>query len=206
MTEEGTSSPDAAGAVAAPIGTWPKILTWRSDDGSLVESFRIQLSGRRIKAYGRIIGVGTPTSEAFNASLDLVTDDAGITKRLSIHLQTAARDTAIRIARDGEDRWLVTDEQGSTRGEFAGAKNVDVLKSAFFNALTIRAHDLQTHSEEVDVPVVYVDLPGLNVHEAVINYSSAADGVTVISPVSSSTLSVDSDGFVLDYPGLSKRV
>ncbi|MDF0530468.1 putative glycolipid-binding domain-containing protein [Tsukamurella sp. 8F] len=182
------------------------MLTWRSEDGSLMESVRVQKTGDRIKAYGRIIGAATEENAAFNASYDLVTDDAGVTKRLSVHVLTATGDTQVSIARDGEDHWLVHGVSGSTRGEYSGAKDVDVLKSAFFNTLTIRRHDLQTHPEQVDVPVVYVDLPGLEVHETTINYDAAADGITVISPVSSSKISVDPDGFVVDYPGLSRRV
>ena len=58
----------------------------------------------------------------------------------------------------------------------------------------------------IDVPVVYVDLPSLAVKETVINYDGAADGITVISPISSSKVSVDADGFIVDYPGLSSRV
>ena len=187
-------------------GSWPRILTWRSDDGNLLESVRVQVTGDRIKAYGRIIAAPSPETPAFNASYDLVTDDEGVTKRLSVHALTASGESQVTIARDGESHWLVQGAQGSERGVFSGALSVDVLKSAFFNALTIRRFDLQTHPDEVDVPVVYVELPSLQVKETVINYTAAADGITVISPVSSSKVAVDADGFVLDYPGLSKRV
>ena len=51
-----------------------------------------------------------------------------------------------------------------------------------------------------------MDLPSLEVRETVMNYSAAADGITVISSKASSKVTVDSDGFVLDYPGLASRV
>ncbi|WP_237741630.1 putative glycolipid-binding domain-containing protein [Tsukamurella sp. 1534] len=202
------STPSSADAPATVItgGSWPRILTWRSDDGNLLESVRVQVTGDRIRAYGRIIGAPAGDTPAFNASYDLVTDDEGVTKRLSVHALTAAGESQVTIARDGESHWLVQGAQGAERGFFSGALSVDVLKSAFFNALTIRRYDLQTHTEEVDVPVVYVELPSLQVKETVINYAAAADGITVISPVSSSKVSVDEDGFILDYPGLSSRV
>lgn len=166
----------------------------------------MQVGGDRIKAYGRIIGAPSADSPAFNASYDLVTDEEGVTRRLSVHALTAAGESQVTIARDGESHWLVQGAQGAERGIFSGALSVDVLKSAFFNALTIRRFDLQSHSEQVDVPVVYVDLPSLQVKETVISYTAASDGITVISPVSSSKVTVDSDGFILDYPGLSHRV
>ncbi|WP_248489859.1 putative glycolipid-binding domain-containing protein [Tsukamurella sp. PLM1] len=198
----------AADSAATVItgGSWPRILTWRSEDGNLLESVRVQVTGDRIRAYGRIIAAPSAEEPAFNASYDLMTDDEGVTRRLSVHALTAAGESQVTIARDGENHWLVQGAQGSERGFFSGALSVDVLKSAFFNALTIRRFDLQSHSEDVDVPVVYVDLPSLSVKETVINYGAASDGITVISPVSSSKVSVDADGFVIDYPGLSTRV
>ncbi|CAM3753249.1 putative glycolipid-binding domain-containing protein [Nocardiopsis tropica] len=194
------------GATVITGGSWPRMLTFRSDDGNLLESVRVQVTGDRIKAYGRIIAAPSADGPAFNASYDLVTDDEGVTKRLSVHALTASGEAQVTIARDGESHWLVQGAQGAERGFFSGALSVDVLKSAFFNALTIRRYDLQSHIEEVDVPVVYVELPSLQVKETVINYAAAADGITVISPVSSSKLAVDEDGFVLDYPGLARRV
>lgn len=189
-----------------PSSRWPRLLTWRSDDGNLLESVRVQVSGDRIRAYGRIIGAPTADSPAFSASYDLATDDAGITKRLSLHALTGDGDAQVSISRDGESHWLVQGGQGMAHGEFSGAENVEVLRSAFFNALTIRKHRLHTHPDEVDVPVVYVDLPSLQVRETMVDYSAAADGITVISAVSSSKVTVDSEGFVIDYPGLSRRV
>ncbi|MDF2470206.1 MAG: hypothetical protein K0Q61_2578, partial [Rhodococcus erythropolis] len=46
----------------------------------------------------------------------------------------------------------------------------------------------------------------LRVEGATITYSSGTDGISVLSPVSSSTLAVDTEGFVLDYPGLATRI
>jgi hypothetical protein len=182
------------------------MLTWRSEDGSLLESVRVQVTGERIRAYGRIIAAPSANNPAFSASYDLATDDAGNTRRLSVHALTVTGEAQVSISRDGEKHWLVQGSQGAARGVISGAENVDVLRSAFFNALTIRKHGLHTHPEELSVPVVFVDLPTLQVAETEIAYSAAADGITVISAASSSKITVDNDGFVLDYPGLSTRV
>ena len=40
-------------------GAWPAILTWRAHDLPRMESVRVQLSGNRIKAYGRIVSAAT---------------------------------------------------------------------------------------------------------------------------------------------------
>ena len=166
----------------------------------------MQVSGSRIKAAGRIIGGECVEHPAFSASYDLVTDEAGVTRRLSLRTALAAGERHMSISRDEEGVWMV--ETGTThrRSRFGGAKDVDVALSPFFNALPIRRYGLQHESEDIQVPAVYVDLLNLAVQEASLTYSSGADGIHVLSPVSSSSITVDEYGFVLDYPGLAERI
>ena len=104
-----------------------------------MESVRVQLSGNRIKAYGRIVAAATPSHPAFSASYDLVTDERGATKRLSLTVTLAERERQLSIARDEENMWLVQDHQNQTkRAAYDGALDVDVVFSPFFNALPIR--------------------------------------------------------------------
>jgi len=49
-------------------------------------------------------------------------------------------------------------------------------------------------------------VPELSVDVATISYSSGSDGIKVHSPVAKTTLSVDPEGFLLDYPGLAERI
>jgi hypothetical protein len=185
---------------------WPAVLTWRAHDALRMESTRVQLSGNRIKAYGRIVAGATSKHPAFSASYDLVTDEAGATKRLSLSVSLAERDRQVSIARDEEDMWLVEDHRGQSRGAFGGALDVDMVFSPFFNALPLRRLGLHTKSESVTVPVVYVTLPDFAVNAATIAYSSGSDGIKVHSPVAETTMTVDADGFILDYPGLAERI
>ena len=167
----------------------------------------MQLSGNRIKAYGRIVAAATPSHPAFSASYDLVTDETGATKRLSLTVTLAERERQLSIARDEENMWLVQHHTGETsRAAYGGALDVDVIFSPFFNALPIRRTGLYQRSESVAIPVVYVRLPELSVEEATISYSSAADGIKLHSPVAETKVTVDSEGFILDYPGLAERI
>ncbi len=171
-----------------------------------MESVRVQLSGNRIKAYGRIVAAATATHPPFSASYDLVTDESGATKRLSLNV-TAERERQLSIARDEENMWLVQNHQGqSNRASYDGALDVDVVFSPFFNTLPIRRTGLYRGTESVALPVVYVTLPDLAVNPATISYSSAPDGIKLHSPVADTTVTVDSDGFILDYPGLAERI
>ena len=196
-----------AGRSDVKESAWPAILTWRAHDVPRMESVRVQLSGNRIKAYGRIVAAATPSHPAFSASYDLVTDEAGATKRLSLTVTLAERERQLSIARDEENMWLVQHHTGeSKRAAYDGALDVDVIFSPFFNALPIRRTGLYQRTDSVTCPVVYVRLPELSVDPAVISYSSAPDGIKLHSPVAETTIRVDDDGFILDYPGLAERI
>lgn len=173
-----------------------------------MESARVQLSGNRIKAYGRIVAAATESHPAFSASYDLVTDETGATKRLSLTVTLAERERQLSIARDEENMWLVQDHTQTKRSDFGGALDVDLVFSPFFNALPIRRTGLHQRVESVTLPVVYVRLPDLSVETANISYSSPGPGsaVKLRSPVADTTITVDPDGFILDYPGLAERI
>ena len=190
----------------ATPSAWPAILTWRARDVPRMESARVQLSGKRIKALGRIVAGATGSHPAFSASYDLVTDDSGATKRLSMNVTLAERDRQLSIARDEENMWSITDHRGQSRGAFDGALDVDVVFSPFFNALPIRRTGIYKCIDSVTVPVVYVSLPEFAVNPAAITYRSGSDGIKLHSPVADTTVTVDGDGFILDYPGLAERI
>lgn len=172
-----------------------------------MESVRVQLSNNRIKAYGCIVAAATQTAPPFSASYDLVTDESGATKRLSLTVTLAERERQLSIARDEENMWLVQDHSGQTnRASYDGALDVDMIFSPFFNTLPIRRTGLYQRSDSMSIPVVYVSLPDLAVNPVTISYSSASDGIKLHSPVADTTVTVDSDGFILDYPGLAERI
>ncbi|MFZ3393520.1 putative glycolipid-binding domain-containing protein [Rhodococcus sp. 7Tela_A2] len=197
---------DAAGSAASTASAWPALLTWRALDAPRMESVRVQLNGRRIKASGRIVGGACDDHPAFSASYDLVTDENGVTRRLSVRTTVAAGERHMSISRSEEGIWMVDNGTQHQRSTFGGALDVDVILSPFFNALPIRRYGLQSGSADLEVPVVYVNLVDLGVQEAAVMYSSASDGIHVLSPVSTSSVTVDADGFVLEYRGLAERI
>lgn len=186
------------------------MLTWRAPDCYRMESVRVQLSGNRIKANGRIVAAATDAQPAFGAYYDLQTDETGATKRFGLTVTLAERERQLSIARDEENMWLVTDHSGESRAAFDGALDVDLVFSPFFNTLPIRRHGLHERSDSIIVPVIYLGLPEMSITSAVVTYSNTSSAsigeVKVKSPVSDTTLLVDADGFIVDYPGLAERI
>ena len=186
---------------------WPAVLTWRSHDAGRIESARVAMSGKRIRAHGRIVAARSAANPAFSASYDLVTDDNGATNRLSLNVSLAERERQMSIARDEENMWLITDHEGESRAAYHGALDVDMVLSPFFNALPIRRTGLQHTTETVTLPVVYVYLPDLTVTAAEITYTGLGGGaIELRSPVAQTTVIVDDEGFIVDYPGLAERI
>jgi len=171
-----------------------------------MESVRVQLSGKRIKANGRIVAAETDTNPAFAAYYDLLTDETGATKRLGMTVTLAERERQLVVARDDENVWLVTDHQGDSRAAYEGALDVDLVYSPFFNTLPIRRIGLHERPDSITVPTVYVKLPEMSVAAATVSYSNIGDGMKVQSPTSDTTLTVDADGFIVDYPDLAERI
>jgi uncharacterized protein len=56
--------------------------------------------------------------------------------------------------------------------------------------------------------MVYVNVPDMSVTAATVSYSSEGrlDGIKLRSPVADTTVRVDEDGFIMDYPGLAERI
>jgi hypothetical protein len=184
------------------------MLTWRAQDAPRMESVRIQLSGNRIKANGRIVAAATEAHPAFGAYYDLQTDETGATKRLGMTVTLAERERVFSFARDEENMWLVTDHQGEHRAAYNGALDVDVEFSPFFNALPIRRLGLYQRAASVTLPVVYVNLPEMSITADTVSYSSTGslDEIKLHSPIADTTVSVDQEGFIVDYPGLAERI
>ena len=173
-----------------------------------MESVRIQLSGKRIRANGRIVAAATAINPAFGAYYDLQTDETGATKRFGLTVTLAERERQLAVARDEENMWLVTDHQGERRAGYNGALDIDVVFSPFFNALPIRRLSLHERADSVTLPMVYVNVPDMSVTAATVSYCSEGrlDGIKLHSPVADTTVSVDKDGFIVDYPGVAERI
>ena len=173
-----------------------------------MESVRVQASGKRIRANGRIVAAATAHNPAFGAFYEIQTDETGATRRFGLTVTLAERERQLAIARDEENMWLITDHHGERRAPYNGALDVDVVFSPFFNALPIRRLRLHERADTLSLPMVYVNVPQMTVSAATVGYESTGrlDGIKLHSPVADTTVTVDADGFIVDYPGLAEQI
>lgn len=186
------------------------MLSWRADGATGLESARITTSGDGFRAVGRLVrGVD---GVVLTASYRLVVAGDGTLSRLAVDVATADGEQQLTLSRSTDGVWLVDDGSGGVRGAFDGARDVDLAFSPVFNALPIRRLRLHREPAEHVLPMVFVDLPSLTVEPTEQTYrtvtAATGDAPAVVGFVAGdfcAEMTVDADGFVLDYPGIGLR-
>ena len=202
----------------------PQSLLWERRDVTGIEH---ALVDARSGLYARGTAVAVDPV-AYTCRYELRTDPAWATAHLDVTAEGAgwARNIRLELA---AGRWRATTaEQGNLDAVLAaaghagaglpgiedadrlyGAFDVDLSGSPLTNTLPIRRLDLVTAEPGVShrLNVAWVLLPSLEVVQADQIYTPLGDNrIRYASETFSADLTVDDDGFVVDYPGLADRV
>ena len=201
----------------------PKALFWRRTDTAGAE--QVVLSDRAgLHARGTMVAA---TPVAFACRYDLYTDDAWATARFEVTVEGAGFVRSTRLER-AAGRWRVTaTEQGNLDaalvaaghpraglpgaedpGRLSTALDVDLGYSPLTNSLPVRRLGLhRLTGTEHTVDVAWVLVPSLEVVASQQVYRPTGPGqIRFTSGSFDADLTVDPDGYVLDYPGLATRV
>jgi hypothetical protein len=111
-----------------------------------------------------------------------------------------------RLSTDGSGAWR--DPSGSSRPEFAGCRDVDIWPTPFTNTFPVRRLNLDVR-DRAEFRVVYVEAPELHVSVRGQSYTRLTDDRYLFESLDDDfkvELEVDRDGFVIDYPGLFRRL
>jgi hypothetical protein len=138
----------------------------------------------------------------------------GLSYRLKLDALWHTRDVLVRttsgyvlhLESDGRGHWR---ENGKDRADLQGCIDIDIQATPITNTLPIRRLDLET-GESMEIRLCYITVPNLTVFASSQRYTaieagslyrfeSLEDGFTADLPA-------DADGFVLDYPGLFRRL
>lgn len=105
---------------------------------------------------------------------------------------------------DGNGNWQ---HDGIDLPEFEGCIDIDILPSPFTNTLPIRRLDFETRKSH-EIKVLYMDLLKCEVYPVLQKYTRLSGTHYKFETVPNgfeAILSVDVDGFVIEYPGLFSR-
>ncbi|MEU4238936.1 putative glycolipid-binding domain-containing protein [Actinoplanes sp. NPDC026619] len=150
-----------------------------------------------------------------SAHLDVTTEGAGWTR--SVRLELAARRWRVVTAEQG-DLDAVLSAAGHARAglpgiedpdQLFGVHDVDLGGSPLTNTLPIRRLELLKAEVNVShrISAALVLVPSLEVMQVDQIYTPLDNGrVRYASETFSADLTVDDDGFVVDYPGLAKQI
>lgn len=206
------------------MSTLPRSLFWQRKDTTGTEHALVD-ARHGLYARGHQLAVHPI---AYTCRYEVQTDPTWATARLDVSAEGAGWVRSVRLEL-AAGRWRVTaTEQGDldaaltaaghARAGLPGMEDPDLLYGAFdvdlsgsplTNSLPIRRLDLARaeHGVAHRLSVAWVLLPSLEVVQADQIYTAIGDGkVRYASETFSADLTIDDDGFVLDYPGLAERV
>jgi hypothetical protein len=185
-----------------------RLLSWSSDDGRRLETVRIVLTERGMRASGYLVVVGR---HSFGATYSVLCDAAGRTRRLTVRSDSQLTERDLSLTRTPGGPWLDGAGHSPPVPELDLALDIDLTASAFSNSLAIRRLGLHVKYGEERLLVTEVGVPDLRVAPVEHWYRTKSvtdQGATLDhhGPSGSHEISVDRHGFVIDLPHLSYRL
>jgi hypothetical protein len=182
---------------------------WQRVDGPGLEHFEVHDRPDVVVMEGTIVGSLNEMPLSLNYTLRC---DARFAVQ-SVDVACEARETRrVVLNHDAQGRW--TDGGGAEMPLLAGCDGLDIAATPSTNTLAIRKLRLSA-GESAEVRVVYIAVPGLELsvdrqrytllrrgHEESVYRFESLDA----APGFVAEISVDADGFVVDYEGLFRRL
>ena len=153
--------------------------------------------------------VGVSNRMPFRLQYEITCDSNWNVKELSLTL-LSNNPKSVKIRADGQGRWSTF--TGDPVPSLEGCIDVDISATPFTNTLPIRRLELKP-GQSAELLVAYVLIPEIELMTYKQRYTclelNAHDGLYKYENMESdfkADLPIDSDGLVMDYPGLFKRV
>jgi hypothetical protein len=189
-------------------GAFPTVATWRHlDVREGVETlFPVRtVGGWRLEGWT----AGLEDGVAWGVRYEIVLDEGGRTREARVECRHEGGASRVLVEGDGRGAWVV---DGAPAPHLDGCLDVDLEASAFTNAFPVRRLALAV-GRGADAPAAWVRAPGLAVERleqtyarlpdeggrARYDYASPGQGFAAV-------LTFDTDGLVLDYPGIAVRL
>ena len=199
------------------------MLIWSGTDEWLAEAAHVQREEGRFRATGVQLGT-VPVPYRLDYVLDTTT--GWVTSTLQVTARGDRWERSLRLTRDQDGTWRSQAEEtgpidGAGGGDLpppgcdptslSGALDCDLGLSPLTNSMPILRHRLHQQAGTVECTMAWVSVPDLAVHRSAQRYEhlgTTPEGALVrfSSGDFIADLLVDPEGFVVDYPQLSRRV
>lgn len=185
----------------------PRLYTWISETGRVIEQVRVARKGEVTRARGRIVSATHSDHAAFTLEYEAELSSDLALRRVQLTVTTEAYERTIDLVCDAEGAWLLDDpSENRSRVGGEGVVDVDITFSVYFASVIIRRLGLHRQQDSAEQRVLSVDSMTLEVTEDLITMSSDGEQVHGITATASTSATVDADGMIVDIPGLSRRV
>lgn len=179
----------------------------------------ISLAEQQVRAEGVSVGGG---SIPYRLDYILETAPNYVTSRLRVVTRGEGWRRALDLRRDASGAWTATTEEegrpdlqppGGDLAALAGALDCDLGLSPLTNLMPIRRHGLLSDGKPVELLMAWVSVPDLSVRadgQRYLPVRTASDSHVVryeaIDGTFAADITLDSDGIVIDYPGIARRL
>jgi hypothetical protein len=179
---------------------------WVSIDQRTFEYVRLQTGDKAVIADGWIIHLD---EKSYRIQYRIESDSQWRVRKLE--MTTVGEPTRkLSLHSDASGHWI--DDQGETVASLAGCVDIDIYASPFTNTLAIRRLALKPEQAET-ILVAFVTLPDLKVTAVpqrytlrTVDQNGAFYHYEGLDSGFQTDLPVDSDGLVIDYPGIANRI
>jgi hypothetical protein len=190
-----------------PLHTRPAFAAWHHRDARAgFEVVFLHTEGQGLRVEGATTAV--EDGEAWAVQYSITLTSGWTTRSARVVSRSAGGVSELGVEGEGDGRWRI---DGEHVRELDGCHDVDLEASAFTNALPVHRLGLAI-GEQAEAPAVYVRAPALGVERLEQRYLRLDDGehgrryhYTAPRFDFECELSYDSDGLVLDYPGIAVR-
>ena len=199
-----------------------RLLTWEGTDGWRAESAVVELDDDGLRATGVQLGVDP---EPYRIDYRLDATDGFATRRLEVEARGADWSRRLDLERRAAATWTADAtregkgpdaEPGGRIAELAAALDCDLGFSPLTNMMPVARYGLAEREGGEDFLMAWVSVPDLALIAYPQRYEHVRrrpDGRATVRFVDRgpaegflADLELDRDGFVVDYPGLARRV
>jgi uncharacterized protein len=184
-----------------------RLLVWTIDDTDGFDTAWVAIDGSRLTVDGRTVGQ-RPT--AWWLEYRLETGEQFVHDRLVAASRWDGRTATLDLRRDAASGSWTAD--GEPRPDLDGALDCDLMACPLTNTMPVLRHDLHRTPGDRTLLMAFVEVPSLTVvpnRQRYTHLRPLPRGGGVVryrSGTFSSDLTLDGDGFVVDYPRLGRRL